>query len=234
MECIVLAGGLGTRLQGVIGNYPKCMAEIAGKPFLYYLFKYLQSQPISRVILSLGHKHQIITDWLNTYTWNFAIDTVSESEPLGTGGGLRLALSEAKEKNVIALNGDTYFPIDLKKFISFHTEVKAYTSLALKPMKDFDRYGVVLLNEQYRIIGFEEKKYRNDGLINGGIYCLNKMAFLQLTENLQKFSFEKDYLETHFPTNPFYGYITHDYFIDIGIPQDYHKAQQELAYFCNQ
>ncbi len=98
MECIVLAGGLGTRLQGVIGNYPKCMAEIAGKPFLYYLFKYLQSQPISRVILSLGHKHQIITDWLNTYTWNFTIDTVIESEPLGTGGGLRLALSEAKEK----------------------------------------------------------------------------------------------------------------------------------------
>ena len=115
MECIILAGGLGTRLQGVIGAYPKCMAQVAGKPFLAHLFEYLNRQKCTRVILSLGYKHRIVTDWLETQDLFFELDYITEDEPLGTGGGIQAALEEAAADDVIVLNGDTMFMVDLKE-----------------------------------------------------------------------------------------------------------------------
>ncbi len=99
-------------------------------------------------------------------------------------------------------------------------------------MIDFDRYGAVELNEDDSIKSFKEKKFYNSGLINGGIYALNINEFLKETLP-QKFSFEKDYLEKSIQNlkgkNPkLFGMIQDTYFIDIGIPEDYEKAQKEL------
>ncbi len=114
----------------------------------------------------------------------------------------------------------------------FHAEKKSACTLALKPMKDFDRYGVVELNEDSSVRSFKEKQFYQSGLINGGVYALNVASFLK--EDLpEKFSFEKDYLEKN--VNSFnqaqpklYGSVQDEYFIDIGIPEDYERAQTEL------
>ena len=120
MECIVLAGGLGTRLRGVIGAYPKCMATVNGKPFLHYVFQYLEEQGCTRVVLSLGYEHQVIIDWLQTEQRSFDIAYVIEDEPLGTGGGIQKAIQAAKAPQVGVLNGDTMFRVQLHELFALH------------------------------------------------------------------------------------------------------------------
>jgi len=227
MEAIILAGGLGTRLQGVIGNYPKCMAPVNGKPFLAYLFDYINKQKATRVILSLGYKHKVVIDWLEDQELYFELDYVVESEPLGTGGGILAAMEVAETDDVAVLNGDTMFKVDMKEQYAFHKKNNAATTLALKKMHKFDRYGVVNTNPAGLITSFEEKQYKEEGLINGGVYFINREAFL--AKNLpEKFSFEKDYLEKFLTEKKFYGYTSEDYFIDIGIPVDYAGAQEDF------
>ncbi len=227
MECIILAGGLGTRLQGVIGAQPKCMAPVNGQPFLAYLFDYLTAQRCTRVILSLGYKHNIITRWLEEQDLYFELDYVVENEPLGTGGGILAAMEEAATDDVFVLNGDTMFMADLKQLHKFHKANNASTTLALKKMHDFDRYGIVHTNPAGVITSFEEKKQRAEGLINGGIYIISREEFL--AKNLpEKFSFEKDYLERFAGEQKFYGAEADNYFIDIGIPEDYARAQVDF------
>ena len=227
MECIILAGGLGTRLQTTIGAYPKCMAPVNGKPFLHYLFEFLARQRCSRVILSLGYKHEVITEWLNHGQFPFTIDHVIEQESLGTGGGIQLAIRQSKTENVIVLNGDTLFQVNLKELLSFHREKAAESSLALKEMKQFSRYGSVQFDDQENIVAFEEKQYREAGYINGGVYAVNTEKFLN--KNLpEKFSFEKDYLETFVDEHQFFAKVFDNYFLDIGIPEDYMQAQQDF------
>lgn len=223
MEAIVLAGGLGTRLQGVIGAMPKCMAPVNGKPFLSYLFDYLDQQKCTRVILSLGYKHRMITDWIEDQFLTFEVDCVIENEPLGTGGGILAAVEEAETDDVAVLNGDTMFKVELAGMLAFHRAQKAATTLALKEMHRFDRYGVVNIGADAAITSFEEKQFKESGLINGGIYYINRDQFL--AKNLpEKFSFEKDYLEKYAAEKKFYGYVSEGYFIDIGIPTDYEQA----------
>jgi D-glycero-alpha-D-manno-heptose 1-phosphate guanylyltransferase len=147
---------------------------------------------------------------------------------LGTGGGIQLALTVAQEENVIVLNGDTMFNVDLNGMQAFHTQHQAATTLALKEMHAFDRYGVVNTDENNCIVAFEEKRYMDSGLINGGIYVINRKAFLG-KELPEHFSFEKHYLELFVREKQFYGFRSDGYFIDIGIPEDYNKAQIDLA-----
>ena len=226
MECIILAGGLGTRLRGVIGAAPKCMAPVAGKPFLHHLLRYLEDQGLGRVILSLGYMHEVVLAWLaeNGASFSLTIDHVVETEPLGTGGGIALAMQEAVSGDVLVCNGDTMFLVDLQELSRFHRAHQAVATIALKMMRDFDRYGVVITDAEQRVISFEEKRARDRGLINGGIYVINKeyLAGRQLPE---RFSFEQDFLEGIVTDRRCYGLESDGYFIDIGVPQDYEQAQ---------
>jgi D-glycero-alpha-D-manno-heptose 1-phosphate guanylyltransferase len=228
MEAIILAGGLGTRLQGVIGNHPKCMAPVNGKPFLSYVLDYLDRQKCTRVILSLGYKYNVVIEWLEQQDLFFELDYVVENEPLGTGGGIQAAIEEADAENVAVVNGDTMFLVDLQAQLKFHTEKNAATTLALKKMHKFDRYGIVNTDKKGVITSFEEKQYREEGLINGGIYVINKEAFLA-KKLPERFSFEKEYLEQFTKEKKFYGFESEGYFIDIGVPDDYNRAQEELG-----
>jgi D-glycero-alpha-D-manno-heptose 1-phosphate guanylyltransferase len=227
MEVIVLAGGLGTRLQGVIGQYPKCMAAVNGRPFLAYIFDYLATQGCTRVILSLGYKHEVITDWVQHQELPFVVDYVTEHEPLGTGGGMQLAMKQAVADHVIVLNGDTMFMADLRQQMAYHRAAHAAVTLGLKKMHGFDRYGVVNTDESGRITAFEEKQYRDEGMINAGVYIIDTRCYLGKHLPL-KHSFEKDYLEKYTHEGKFYGYTGEGYFIDIGIPNDYEQAQKDF------
>jgi D-glycero-alpha-D-manno-heptose 1-phosphate guanylyltransferase len=226
-EAIILAGGLGTRLRGTIPDIPKCMAPINGIPFLAYVIEYLKQEGIERFVFSLGYKHEMISAWLEAQFPSLNSALAIEKEPLGTGGAIRLACSVAHNGSVVVVNGDTIFKAKIQKLVSFHDMCGAHCTLALKPMKDFDRYGAVLMNKDYSIARFSEKQHYAEGLINGGIYALNRKKFLE--ENLpEKFSFEKDYMEALVGQRRFFGYSQDEYFIDIGIPSDYQRAQEEL------
>lgn len=227
-EAIILAGGLGTRLRDTIPDLPKCMAPVNGRPFLFYVINYLRTQGIEKFIFSLGYKHEIIEDYLNDQFSTLSFQCSVEDEPLGTGGAIQLACSKAGEDNILVANGDTLFKADLHKTSLFHDHNMAECTILLKPMKDFDRYGVVELTEDNLVKCFREKQAFQSGNINGGIYILNKNKFLD-EEFPSKFSFEKDYLEKFYSQRRVYGLIQDEYFIDIGIPEDYNRAQSELT-----
>jgi D-glycero-alpha-D-manno-heptose 1-phosphate guanylyltransferase len=226
-EAIILAGGLGTRLRDTLPDLPKSMAPVAGRPFLFYVINHLRKEGIERFIFSLGYKHEYIEKWLETEFATLNYTTVIEEQPLGTGGAIKLAVQQVKNENVLVANGDTLFRIKLDELEVIHVSNQAACTLALKPMKDFDRYGVVEINEQNRVISFREKKFYEKGLINGGIYLVNVPSVLN-KKLPGKFSFEKDYLESLSSSESFFGSVQDHYFIDIGIPSDYYKADTDL------
>ena len=226
-EAIILAGGLGTRLRSVVADIPKCMAPVSGKPFLFFVIEYFKKQGVDKFIFSLGYKSEMIIDYLNNQYSMLNKQFSIEEEPLGTGGAIKQACNLATEKNILILNGDTLFKVDANELSAFHNHCGADCTLSLKPMQDFDRYGVVEMNHDHSIASFKEKQAYKKGLINGGVYALNTAGFLQ--EDLpQKFSFEKDYLEQYFDKRKMVGLVQDEYFIDIGIPEDYERANREL------
>lgn len=226
-EAIILAGGLGTRLREAVPDLPKCMAPVAGRPFLSYVVDALRMQGIRHFVFSLGYKADAIEAYLQDHYPTLDYTTVVEPEPLGTGGAIRLALECARSNDVLIANGDTLFKVNVEEMAAFHRSKEAACTLALKPMHHFERYGVVELDKEGRIASFKEKQYYKEGLINGGIYLLNKLRFLAQEFPL-KFSFEKDYLEADYGKGEFFGLAQDSYFIDIGIPEDYNKAQEDL------
>ncbi len=226
-QAIILAGGLGTRLRSVVSDLPKCMAPVAGRPFLFYVINYLRLQGVEKFIFSLGYKHEIIEDYLKDQFSTLHYQCFVEEEPLGTGGAIQLACQKATEKNVIVVNGDTLFKINVADVFSCHIEKEAESTLSLKPMQRFDRYGVVELNDKASIKEFKEKQFYENGLINGGVYVLNVGKFLA-KKFPSTFSFEKDYLEQYYRQGKIYGIVQDNYFIDIGIPEDYQRVQEEL------
>lgn len=226
-EAIILAGGLGTRLRSSVPDLPKCMAPVAGKPFLSYVINHLQQQGITHFIFSLGYKSEMIEELLKKEFPSLLYKSCIEEEPLGTGGAIKLALEKAKEKSILVANGDTLFKIDVPLLTGFHTLSGANCTLSLKPMKNFERYGVVEVDADNAITSFKEKQFYESGCINGGVYALHKNKFLE--EDLpEKFSFEKDYLEAYYTKRRMFGLMQDEYFIDIGIPHDYERAQEEL------
>jgi D-glycero-alpha-D-manno-heptose 1-phosphate guanylyltransferase len=225
---IILAGGLGTRLRSVVSDLPKCMAPVNGKPFLYYVIDFFQQQGISNFIFSVGYKYEVIEKYLKYQLSIVNYQLSIEEDPLGTGGAIKKACSLSTNKNVFITNGDTLFKANTLLLQSFHQQKNADCTLALKPMKNFNRYGVIDLNEDASVKNFSEKKYYEQGLINGGLYMLNVQNFLE--ESLpDKFSFETDYLEKFYTKRKMYGLVQDEYFIDIGIPEDYIRANEELG-----
>lgn len=227
-EAIILAGGLGTRLRSAVPDLPKCMAPVNGVPFIAYVVNHFQAQGIQNFIFALGYKSEAFESFLHTILPAGNYELSIENEPLGTGGAIQLACSKTREADVIVANGDTLFRIQVKGVTAFHVQKNAQCTLALKPMKASIRYGAVKLNEDQSVDSFTEKQYFAEGLINGGVYVLNIPAFLE-KKLPYKFSFEKEYLERFYKERKIFGVAADEYFIDIGIPEDYERAQVELT-----
>jgi D-glycero-alpha-D-manno-heptose 1-phosphate guanylyltransferase len=227
-EAIILAGGLGTRLRSAVPDLPKCMAPVAGRPFIAYLTDYFRAAGIERFIFALGYKSSYFDELLQRELPPGSYEISVEEEPLGTGGAIQRACGLARDRTVLVLNGDTFFGIGLPALSAFHEDRKADCTLCLRPMENFDRFGVVELGPDQRVIDFREKQYYTKGLINGGVYALNVERFLE--EGLpEKFSFEKDWLEAFYTQRRFFGLEQDSYFIDIGIPADYERVQKEVG-----
>lgn len=230
-DCIILAGGMGTRLQSVVADKPKCLAEINGKPFLSYLCQHLKKFHFNTIVFSVGYKKEMVIDYVKSHPdeFPFAYAFAEENEPLGTGGAILNAMPLCLTEDVFVVNGDTFYDVDLDAMHAFQKSKMADCTLALKPMLNADRYGLVQIDDQETIIGFEEKRSGASGLINGGVYCIFKPSFLNIPFP-NKFSFEKEYLEKLLSERSFVGFVQDRYFIDIGIPEDYERAQAELIF----
>lgn len=231
-EAIILAGGLGTRLKGVIDDIPKVMAPVNGRPFLEYLLDYLDHNVIEHVVLSVGYKHEIIQNHFKDQYKSIKIDYAIEDKPLGTGGGIQKAFQYIKGTKTLVFNGDTMFRVNLSRINEFHFSKSARFTIVLRQVEDISRYGSVETNVNNRITRFNEKGVQaGKGKINGGVYLINKSFF---TENSfpEKFSLEKDGFEKMYETQPFHAITCKQYFIDIGIPEDYQKAQDDFKEFA--
>lgn len=227
MAAIILAGGLGTRLREAVPDLPKCMAPVADRPFLYHVINYLRQQGVEHFIFSLGYKHEMIERYLKDEFPTLDYQCVIETEPLGTGGAIQLACGHSTATDVVVTNGDTLFKADISALLEVHRGMQNECTLALKPMRDFDRYGVVDIDQKGSITAFREKQYYREGLINGGMYLLRREQFLAHGFP-KKFSFEKEFLERQASGGMIGGLAQDAYFIDIGIPEDYNRAQSEL------
>jgi D-glycero-alpha-D-manno-heptose 1-phosphate guanylyltransferase len=219
MKAIILAGGKGTRLQSVISDIPKPMAPVGGKPFLEYLLLQLKSWRIYDVILSVCYKKEsIMTYFSNGSRWGMNISYVQEQVPLGTGGAIRVAMQTCDDQNILVTNGDSFFNVDMSDLIAFHGKKNARVTLALLAMADTGRYGRVILNENAEISEFREKQGNSEGLINAGVYVINRNVLSYMPEG--PCSFETEILP-RLTGNGLYGQVQNGFFIDIGIPEDY-------------
>jgi len=222
MEAIILAGGLGERLRSVVSDVPKPMAPVANKPFLHYLVYYIIRQGVSHIVFSVGYKGDMIVDYFEKNPCGVDISFAREAEPLGTGGAIINGLGECREDNIFILNGDTFLALDYQALAENHKKSGASMSMALRYLDHNDRYGRAILKDDH-IVGFKSASKNGAGWVNAGIYFIerNLMAGFDLPE---KFSFEQDFVEANIRrVNPL-GFRSHTAFIDIGVPDDYHRA----------
>jgi D-glycero-alpha-D-manno-heptose 1-phosphate guanylyltransferase len=226
-EAIVLAGGLGSRLKDVLPGIPKCMAPLNGKPFLAYVLANLEKQGVNKVILSVGYLKDHIINYFGKKFQNISIEYAIETEPLGTGGAIRFALLQCSSDEVFILNGDTFFTVDLIALEQSHFQSGADITIAVKEVDNASRYGSVELDGSGRITAFREKNpSQGSGLINGGIYLINKQLLLNVTK--AKFSLENDFFKTGCSSVKIKAFKSEEFFLDMGIPEDYTRAQDIL------
>lgn len=229
MQAIILAGGFGSRLQSVVSHVPKPMAEIADKPFLFYLISKLHQQKFKKIIFSVCYLKEKIIDYFGNNFFGIEIVYAVEDIPLGTGGAILNCWQYIDDnKPVFVFNGDSFLDVNLTKMLNFHLERNANFTISLKYMHKPYRYGLVEFNENNLVTNFKEKSTETEeGYINSGIYILNP-KILKDFDLPHKFSFEIDFMCKYFDKILLNVFRSNDYFIDIGIPEDYHKAQTEI------
>lgn len=223
-EAIILAGGLGTRLRGVIGgSLPKPLAPVAGRPFLAWLLDMLAAQGLRRVILATGHGGAMVEHALGTRWQGMSLAYSCEPAPLGTGGAIALALGLLEGDACFVLNGDTRVLLDYARFADFAVEADVRLGMALTRVDDVARYGAVRV-EGERVTGFVEKGRAGPGYINAGVYWLQRPLLSGMPANTG-FSFESDVMVPAVLGERVAAYTETSGFIDIGVPDDYRRAQ---------
>lgn len=226
MRVVVLAGGLGTRLRERVADTPKPMASIAGRPFLAYVLERLPKECISRITLSVGYKWEQIREYFGDDFNGIPLHYAVETEPLGTGGAIVHALEGNIDDPIMVLNGDSLLNLDFTTLVRWYLEDRVPLAMVVRPISDVSRYGSLSIDEGL-VTTFHEKGKTGAGIINAGIYCLQPQIFADYHDGDQ-FSMEKDLLEPKIRTLKIKTWTSNDYFIDIGIPEDYDRAQIEL------
>lgn len=227
MQAIILAGGLGTRLRGVVPDLPKPLAPVRGRPFLAIVLEQLRAQGFVSAVLSVGYRHELIREAFRDQFDGLAISYVVEDRPLGTGGAIRLAARACGETDVFVLNGDSYTELAFADMQARHREAETPLTVCAVEVPDAARYGRVLV-ENSRVRGFSEKGSSGPGLINAGVYLMRR-DLLETLALPEVFSFEVDVLAARVGELCPLVYPTRGRFIDIGVPEDYARAQGMFA-----
>lgn len=228
---VILAGGLGTRLRKVVSDVPKSLAPIAGKPFLDWLLTLLRRKGIDEVLLLLGYGAEKIVGFVgNGSKWGIKTAYSIENEPLDKAGALRNALALINRPTFFFLNGDTLLDLDFDEMLEFHLGKKAKLTIAVRPWKDLSRVDPVKIGDNFKVTTFGVKDVppEDDGLwlVNGGVYVVEKDVVERLP--LKRLSWEATVIPDLVEKGVVYAYVSRGYFIDIGVPDDYFRAQKEI------
>ena len=233
VPAMILAGGLGTRLRAVFDSGPKSMAPVAGRPFLEYLLLQISSAGFRQVLLCVGYGRTQVEQWAGDgKRWGLHIHYSAESTPLGTAGAIKLAAKLIDKEAFLVLNGDSFLAVDLRELVQEHLRCEAWATIALAKVSDSTRYGTVVLNPEGKIAAFLEKNAAGVNhsscsvLVNGGVYVFNK-GMLSNVPEMRTVSLEEEV----FPqliSKGVKGFVSDGYFIDIGLPDDFKRAQTEL------
>lgn len=235
-QAVILVGGLGTRLRKIVTDVPKPMAQIENKPFLEYLIKLLKENGFQRFLFLTGYKSGNIESYFkNGEDFGIKIDYAREIEPLGTGGAIFNTWEKLNDEFFL-INGDTFFDIQYEILFNFIQDKNPDSLIALRYSNDISRYGFVKIDNEYQIKDFIEKdklpNNRVDGYINGGVYYFKK----SLLENFykkysnKKVSLENEILPYMVTNKKVFGLPIGGKFIDIGVPEDYLKAQKLIPF----
>ncbi len=231
-SAVILAGGLGTRLRSAVPDLPKPMAPINGRPFLEHQLDYWIKQEISNFVLSVGYRHEVIVDHFGNRYKDASIDYVIEKTPLGTGGGLLLAAEKiGKNDPFLLLNGDTYFAVDLNALIAFSSANDADWCFSLFRTNEAGRYMGIDVSPQWEITSLKSGAGQPNRLANGGVYWVSPRALIgEPFSPGDKVSLEDDIFPAAIAVGQrLMGIEFSGTFIDIGVPDDYHRAPDLLA-----
>jgi D-glycero-alpha-D-manno-heptose 1-phosphate guanylyltransferase len=224
-EALVLAGGLGTRLAAEVPGVPKPMAPVAGRPFLEWLLGSLQRQGVRRVVLSLGHLADVVVRHFGPRFQGLDLVYEIETEPLGTGGAIRRALARVEGETALVVNGDTYLALDVPALMQ-RWQASLLPTIVGCRVDDTSRYGRLRIDGT-RLVAFEEKGVAGPGWINSGHYLLPRRLFDD-SPLPAAFSFESAFVVPRLAAHPFEVFFCEGPFIDIGVPEDYRRAQTDL------
>jgi len=223
MPCLILAGGLGTRLRPVLDDLPKPMAAVAGKPFLEYLIRWLRQAGMQRVILCTGYKSEKIQHYFKSgEALDVQIAYSVEREPKGTWGAIRQACQFVTDRNFLVLNGDSWLQIDLGRLVDCHVRRGGVATIAAVEVTDASRFGILDVDSSGRITAFQEKRGPGNALVNGGIYVFSRDAFSIVPAAAS--SLEKEAFPMLLPHGVF-AMPVQGYFVDIGLPEEYKKLE---------
>ena len=228
IDAVILAGGRGTRLEGVVSDRPKPMAAIQGRPFLDLLIEDLMRQGLRRFVLSVGHRReQIIEHYRTRNDAEFAFS--EEDEPLGTGGAVRAAVGLVRAGVFLTLNGDSFCRVRIEDFVAFHESTRADASMVVADSRGRTDGGSVDVAEDGRVLRFLEKAAETNRMtfINAGIYLMPK-SLPSRWEFRTPFSLEHDVFPRLVAEGRFYGFRVDSEVIDIGTPDRYAEAQSKL------
>lgn len=225
IDVVILCGGLGRRLRGVLGDSQKVMAKVGQKPFLDVILLFLKKQGFRRIILCTGFQGDLVQKYYTQNPLGLEILFSPETKPLGTGGAIKNAMKKIESRIFLAMNGDSFCPLDFKKFLRFHLKQNALATIAVYKLKKNVDSGSITMDDSKRIIRFDEKMpAAYEQFVNAGIYGFDQSVFKYMPKS-SVFSLEYDF----FPAligNSFYGFLTQEEFLDIGTPERYDKAQK--------
>jgi NDP-sugar pyrophosphorylase family protein len=225
ITAVVLAGGLGTRLRSVVGERPKVLAEVAGRPFLAYLLDQLAAAGVRRAVLCTGYQAERVRTTFGESYRELAIEHSAETTPMGTGGALRMALPRVESSTVLVANGDSWCQADLPAFLNRHRQTGALGSLLLTHVPDASRYGSVGADASGRITRFEEKKPEaSPGWINAGIYLFERELLAAIPPK-ETISLERQVFPAWIGRGLF-GFKLGGRFVDIGTPESLAEAER--------
>jgi D-glycero-alpha-D-manno-heptose 1-phosphate guanylyltransferase len=222
-QAIILAGGFGTRLRGLLGDTPKVLAPVCGRPFLAYLLDELEQQAFDRVILAVGHRREAIRAAFGSSYRTFPLTYSEEETPLGTGGAIRKALVEVDDEPCFVINGDSWLDLNYGVMLDRFMVSRSQISIAVRRVEEVGRFGSVAI-EGDRIKRFREKVGGGAGYINSGVYLIRPSLLSDYAPG-DTFSFERDFLGPNVERLAPIAFESGGRFIDIGTPEDYSMAE---------
>ena len=227
VDALILAGGKGERLRSVIGDTPKPLALVNGRPFITYLLDKLQNEcGFRRVIIGVGHQAETVIKTLGKKYGKTRLIYSQEDTPLGTGGAILKATEMMKHDRMLVLNGDSWCEADLSQFRSSYIRWGHRVSLVATEVPDVSRYGALSIFGN-QVMEMKEKGPSGPGWISAGIYLFSKKTFLERVKT-GPVSLERDVFPVLVKDCLLNAWKSQSRFIDIGTPESYALAQEVL------